>query len=140
MKTKLWSRLMGIAVLSFNVACSEGVPTAPSSSVMNDLQPNPESLTSTTYSVPVVTLMSDLTASPSQVTVRAGYPIKMVNNSGRYRTIHSYNCSEFNMMNLTNGGWLYTEVFWPAGKTCDYFAWDVNWSKKILEGQVTVGP
>jgi hypothetical protein len=97
-------------------------------------------MASTTSEEPVVTLMPDLTASPSQVTVRAGYEIIMVNNSGRYRTIRSYNCSEFNMMNVPDGGWQYSSVFRPAGKTCNYFAWDVNWSRKILEGQVTVVP
>lgn len=129
--------VLGVIVLLFGVACTELAPASPTISVSGTTVGR---ATSTTYESPVVTLEPDLTANPSQVSVSEGNTIKMVNNSGRYVTIHSYNCSEFNMMNLRNGGWLYTEPFTPSGKTCDYFAWDVNWSRKIFQGQVTVTP
>jgi hypothetical protein len=129
--------MMGLTAVLVNVACSEvRSPLTPSN------PPNTEISTATTASTtdaqPVVTLLSDLTASPSLVTVKAGYRVKMVNQSGRYARIHSYNCSEFNMMQLPNGGWLNTSEFTPAGKTCDYFKWDVNWSRQIFVGQVVV--
>jgi hypothetical protein len=28
--------------------------------------------------------------------------------------------------------------FDPAGKTCDYFVWDTNWSRKIFVGRIVV--
>jgi hypothetical protein len=85
-----------------------------------------------------VTLLPDLTVDSPRVAVSAGTRVKMVNKSGRYAKVHSYNCSEFSGVNLPNGGWINTWAFTPAGKTCDYFVWDVNYSRKLFEGQVVV--
>jgi hypothetical protein len=92
----------------------------------------------TTTSSPTVTLLPDLTVDSPRVAVSAGTRVKMVNKSGRYAKVHSYNCSEFSGVNLPNGGWINTWAFTPAGKTCDYFVWDVNYSRKLFEGQVVV--
>jgi hypothetical protein len=140
MTKKFWSAVMGVGLLMSSVGCSEIALTAPSNSTVTVLDSGLGSTASIADSYPVVTLLPDLTTDPSQVTVPAGYRVKMVNNSGRYAKMHSYNCSEFSMVNLPNGGWINTSVFNPAGKTCDYFAWDVNWSRKIFVGQVVVEP
>ena len=91
-----------------------------------------------TAGTPVVTLQSNLTVSPARVSVKAGYPVRMVNNSGRGVRVHSENCSEFSLMGLTPGASKNTIGFKPAGKTCDYFVWDTNWSRRIFVGQVVV--
>src|SRR5439155_13307256 len=87
---------------------------------------------------PVVTLQPDLTANPSWVTVAAGSRVKFVDNSGRSVAIHCYNCIELGQLSLNPGTSKNTQVFWHAGKTCDYFAWDTNWSRQIFQGHVTV--
>jgi len=96
----------------------------------------PSTVSST--ATPTITLRSDLTVDPAQVTVSAGQDVLMVNRSGRNATIRSSNCSEFNMMNVSRGGYQYSSIFNPPGKTCDYYAWDVNWSRKIFIGRVVV--
>ena len=45
---------------------------------------------------------------------------------------------EFQLMALPPGKSKNTIGFKPAGKTCDYFVWDVNWSRMIFVGQVVV--
>ncbi len=134
MTMKTWLSMIGVGMLTLTVGCARETPLAPEDAggAISDTR------LELTTSTPVVTLLPDLTASPSQVTVAAGYRVKMVNSSGRYAVVHSYNCTEFNMVNLPNGGWINTSVFTPAGKTCDYFVWDVNWSRKLFEGQVVV--
>jgi hypothetical protein len=135
MMMKSWLSMIGVGLLTLTIGCAHETPLAPDDvggGVSNTR------LELTTTSTPVVTLMPDLTASPSRVTVAAGYTVKMVNNSGRYAVVHSYNCSEFSGVNLPNGGWINTWEFSPAGKTCDYFVWDVNWSRKLFQGQVVV--
>jgi hypothetical protein len=50
-------------------------------------------------STPTITLLTDLTASPSPVTVQAGSTVLVTNQSGRYVLLQS-NCSEFSTMGL----------------------------------------
>jgi len=92
--------------------------------------------TSSTSEV-VVTLRSDGTASPSLVSVAAGYPILMVNNSSKYVLIQSSNCSQFSSMGLQPGVARHTMPFRPAGKTCTYFAYG-DYPQKIFQGQVSI--
>ena len=136
MTMKAMFSLVGAAVVSFSVGCARETPLAPSG-LSGDVA-MAETSELTTGSTPTVTLLPDLTVSPARVAVRAGYRIMMVNKSGRNASIRSSMCSEFNMMNLPNGGFLNSSVFRPAGKTCEYFAWDDNWSAKIFKGQVVV--
>ena len=89
---------------------------------------------------PVITMLADYTVSPSRVQVKRGYRAKVVNSSKRYVQIHSYNCSQFQMVDPDPGSWIRTGIFSTAGKVCDYFAWDTNWSRKIFVGQVEVIP
>jgi hypothetical protein len=136
MTTKSMVAVIGAGLVSFTLGCARETPLAPSASSSEVAMAETSELT--TSSTPTVTLLSDLTVSPPSVTVRAGYKVMMVNKSGRYAVIRSSNCSEFNMMNLPDGRFLNTSVFRPAGKTCDYYAWDDNWSGKIFTGQVVV--
>jgi hypothetical protein len=136
MTMKAMFSLVGAAVVSFSVGCARETPLAPSG--LSGVVGLAETSELTTGSTPTVTLLPDLTVSPARVAVRAGYRIMMVNKSGRNASIRSSMCSEFNMMNLPNGGFLNSSVFRPAGKTCDYSAWDDNWSAKIFKGQVVV--
>ena len=89
---------------------------------------------------PVITMLPDYTASPSYVQVKVGYRVKFVNNSGRYFQIHSNNCSQFTMVDPSPGSWVRSGVFRYAGKVCNFYAWDTNWSRKLFEGQVEVVP
>jgi hypothetical protein len=123
-------------MLTLNIGCARETPLSPSE--VNDAVSGTEASALTTTSTPVVTLLPDLTVDPARVTVMAGSTVKMVNKSGRYAKVHSYNCSEFSGVNLPNGGWIDTWEFSPAGKTCDYFVWDVNRTRKIFAGQVAV--
>jgi len=95
---------------------------------------------STVSTQPVITMLPDYTVSPARVVVKSGYRVKVVNNSGRYVQIHSYNCTQFQMVDPDPGDWVHSGIFRPAGKVCDYFAWDTNWSRKIFVGQVEVIP
>jgi hypothetical protein len=138
MTKKFGSLVIGMGLLMLTVGCSKGsTPIAPSNSTMNVLDSGSVSMASTTYSYTYVTLEPDLTANPASATVNAGYRVRMVNNSGRYVTIHS-NCYEFNGMRLLPGESRSTFPFSPAGKTCDYFAWALDWSAKYFEGRVLV--
>jgi hypothetical protein len=85
-------------------------------------------------------MLPDYTVSPSYVQVKAGSRVKVVNNSGRYFQIHSYNCSQFQMVDPYPGSYNYSGYFRTAGRVCDYFAWDTNWSRKLMEGKVEVVP
>jgi len=84
-----------------------------------------------------VYLQADGTASPAVVTVWARQTVLMVNNSSRHVSINSYNCTQFSSMGLEPGASRHTMPFYPAGKTCDYSAYD-GYPKKIFEGQVKV--
>jgi plastocyanin len=138
MTKKFWSAVMGVSLLMSSVGCSEGTtPFAPSKSAMNDFGPASGSTASTIDSYPVVTLKPDLTVDPAVVTVQAGDQVLMVNNSDRTVRIRSY-CQEFLIMYLGPGASKYTWSFGRTGETCDYFAWDANWSQKIFVGQVVV--
>jgi len=85
-------------------------------------------------------MLADYTVSPSYIQVKVGSRAKVVNNSGRRFQIHSYNCSQFQMVDPDPGTWIRTTIFRPAGKVCDYFAWDTDWSRKLFVGQVEVVP
>jgi len=95
---------------------------------------------STVSTEPVITMLSDYTVTPSRVAVTAGSRATVVNNSGRYVQFHSYNCSQFQMVDPDPGRYTQTGIFKTAGKVCDYFAWDTNWSRKIFVGKVEVVP
>jgi hypothetical protein len=136
MTMKSWLGVIGVGMLTLNIGCARETPLSPSE--VNDAVSGTQASELTTTSPAVVTLLPDLTVDPPQVTVREGYKVMVVNKSGRYAVIRSANCSEFNMMNLPSGRFLNSSVFRPAGKTCDYYAWDVNWSQKIFVGQVAV--
>jgi len=136
MTMKSMAMVAGAGMLALTIGCAREMPLAPSRVAAETSVSGPEALT--TGSTPTVTLLPDLTVDPGRVTVREGYKIKMVNKSGRYAVIQSSNCSEFNMLNVANGGFQYSSVFRPAGKTCDYYAWETDWSRKFFIGQVVV--
>jgi hypothetical protein len=141
MTSTAWSAAIGFAMMTMSVACSgTTTPVGPSNLRIMAVTEGSLSTALTTYLSPTITMQSDLTVSPSYVTVKAGYRITVVNNSARYAQFRSYNCSEFQMVNPTPGNWENTAIFSPAGKVCDYFAWDVNLSRKIFEGKVEVVP
>ena len=137
MKVAIWSRVVGFSALMLTIGCSGTAPFAPTQ-VATDLGGPAALATASTAGTPSVTLMPDLTANPSRVTVAAGSRVLFTNKSGRSTRLHSYNCSEFSLMARPNGYSKNTYPFSPAGKTCDYFAWDTNWSRKIFVGQVIV--
>ena len=139
MTMKLWSGLVGVAMLMMSFGCARETPLAPSeesAATLSSAEPS-VSATSVTTSVPVLTLQPNLTADPARVTVAAGGVVKFVNKSGRYTKVHSYNCTEFTMVSLPDGGWRNTQYFRSA-KTCDFFVWESDWSRKLFEGQVVV--
>ena len=133
---KWWSGLVGVGLLTLTVGCARETPLSPSQE-SSSVEPS-ESAANATTSATVVTLQPNLTADPARVTVAAGSVVKFVNKSGRYAKVHSYNCTEFSMVSLPDGGWRNTQVFKPAGKTCDFFVWETDWSRKLFEGQVVV--
>src|SRR5882762_9980926 len=91
-------RAIPVAVLLMNVGCAQNAPTAPASTSSAVLASDDgEALTSSSYAV---TLMPDLTASPSNLSVKSGYKVLFTNNSGRPVSLQSYNCSQFNYMDL----------------------------------------
>jgi len=140
MTMKSWSGLIGVGLLMMAFGCARETPLSPSvesDAMLSSAEPS-LSATSVTTSVPVVTLQPNLTADPARVTVAVGGVVKFVNKSGRYAKVHSYNCTEFTMVSLPDGGWRNTQVFKPAGKTCDFFVWETDWSRKLFEGQVVV--
>jgi hypothetical protein len=127
-------RAIALAVLLINVGCARSSPTAPASSSAAIASDEGVALTSSSYTV---TLWPDLTASPSSLSVVSGYQVLVANKSGRNVSLRSYNCSEFNYMALNSGYSKYTLPFRPAGKSCDYSAYDANY-QKIFVGRVTV--
>jgi plastocyanin len=143
-KCRTLTVVVGALALSISSACSDmSTPTHPSAVTVTTLAETADSHASTVSSVtssPTVTMLPDLTVTPSRVSVKTGYRVKFVNKSGRYAQIHSYNCSEFQMVNPASGGWVNTMTFRPAGKVCDFFAWERDWSAKIFVGQVEVVP
>lgn len=127
---------IGLTAMLAASGCGANPPTAPSSMAV---EISGADATAATTSYPVVTLQSDLTVSPASVTVNAGTPIRMVNNSSRGVRFHSGNCSEFSLMALSPGASKNTIGFKPAGKTCEYFVWeDSTRTRKIFAGQVVV--
>ena len=138
MTMQLWSGLVGVGMLMMSFGCARETPLSPSvesEAMLSSAEP--EAATNATTSVPVVTLQPNLTADPARVTVAAGGVVKFVNKSGRYTKVHSYNCTEFTMVSLPDGGWRNTQYFRSA-KTCDFFVWESDWSRKLFEGQVVV--
>jgi hypothetical protein len=134
MTKRFWSGVIGLGMLTWTVGCARENPVAPSNLNARVAGGPLSELTTTSY--PVVTLQPDLTANPSVVTVQAGKPVLMVNNSTRYVLVRSYNCDEFLILGLQPGVSRYSWPFQPAGKTCDYFVWD--YPRKIFVGQVVV--
>jgi hypothetical protein len=133
MTMKSWSGLLGVAMLVVSSGCAR-----------HAVSPSQESSTSSPRSRRPTRrrrrrgdAAGGPHADPASVTIAAGNG-QVLNKSGRYAKVHSYNCSEFSGVNLPNGGWVNTWAFKPAGKTCDFFVWDVNWSRKLFEGQVVV--
>src|SRR6185503_15934105 len=139
MTMKLWLGLVGVGMLTVSYGCARETPLAPSQESAVTLSSAEPSVltTSAITSVPVVTLQSNLTADPARVTVAVGGVVKFVNKSGRYAKVHSYNCTQFSMVSLPDGGWRNTQVF-SSPKTCDFFVWETDWSRKLFEGQVVV--
>jgi hypothetical protein len=133
---KSWFSVIGFATILMTVGCGKQAPNAPSEMAVE--VSSPEATMATTYATPLVTLGADLTASPAFLTVPVGGKVRMVNNTGRALRIFSYTCTEFSTIALSPGYSANTLPFRSTGKTCDYFAWDYNWSRKILVGQVVV--
>lgn len=135
MTTKYGFAAIGLAALLVNAGCAQSSPTAPASlGSAASVSEDGAALTSSSY---VVTLMPDLTASPSSLSVASGYKVLFVNQSGRSVVVHSYNCSEFTYMSVYAGERKNSLPFNPAGKTCDYFAYNASY-QKIFVGQVAV--
>ena len=131
---------IAFGVLIWTGACANNAPTAPSDSPGGRSEVSvtaPAATIGTTTTSAVVTLQPDLTADPASVTVSEWDAVLFVNNSGRFVTLHSY-CSEFSLLRISPGYSRRSGYFSPAGKTCDYFAWDANWSRQIFVGQVLV--
>ena len=137
----------GIGMALLTLACGGEMPLGPDqlnnertavvqAPMSSAPSPSAPTLTTASTSEVVVTLQPDLTASPAVVSVPAGNTILMVNNSSQYVLIRSYNCSQFSSIGLQPGASLHTMPFTPAGKTCDYFAWD--YPRKIFQGRVNV--
>jgi len=136
MTMKSWLGVIGVGMLVLSVGCTERAGIAPTELASNTAVGG--AATSTTYESPVVTLQPDLTADPATVSLEAGYTVLFVNNSAQTVKLHSYNCTETGNINLSPGYSRHTLPFNPAGKTCDYFAWDTGWSRKIFVGQIKV--
>ena len=127
---------IGFGVLLLSVGCTQQSLTAPTELVSNSTT---REATSSTSPYQVVTLQADLTAAPASVTVKAWDAVTFVNRSGRFVTIHSYNCNEFSVLRIPDGYSRNTNYFRPAGKKCDYFAWDDNdYSRQVFVGDVNV--
>jgi plastocyanin len=125
-----------------SIACSEmATPVSPSPiSIVDTSAEVPASSESPSETAPVITMLSDYTASPSYVKVKVGYRVTFVNHSGRYFQIHSSNCSQFTMVDPSPGSSVRSGIFKYAGKVCNFYAWDTNWSRKLFEGKVEVVP
>lgn len=140
MRRTAWTAAIGFAMMTA-VGCSgTTTPVGPSDLRVMGAGEGLPVTASTTYVPPTITMQPDLTVSPSYVTVKVGYRVKFVNNSTRYAQFRSYNCSEFQMVDPRPGNWVNTSTFNTAGKVCDFFAWDVNRTRKIFVGQVEVEP
>ena len=133
MTMKDFSLAIAFGGLLLTVGCTQRSVSTPTELVSNSTI---REAAASTYSYPVITLQQDLTASPALVTVSAGDPVLMVNNSSQYVRIRSSKCTEFQIVGLQPGDSSYTWPFSPGGKTCDYFVW--NWPNKVLQGQVVV--
>jgi hypothetical protein len=141
MKTtkNLWLGAFAAGVSMWASACANNAPTVPSDNPggRSEVSVTAPAATIGTTSA-VVTLQPDLTADQPSVTVPEWDAVRFVNNSGRWASIQSYNCTEFDLLEIPAGYSRRTTYFRPAGKTCDYFAWDDNWSRQIFVGQVVV--
>ncbi|PYR94141.1 MAG: hypothetical protein DMF84_06200 [Acidobacteria bacterium] len=134
MTKTFWLGVIAFGLLTWTVGCARDNPAAPSDLNLSAAQGPLSELTTTSY--PIVTLQPDLTADPPLVTVRAGDPVLMINNSAQFVRIRSSNCSEFSAVWLNPGASKHTWPFSPAGKKCDYFVW--NWPDRVFEGQIAV--
>lgn len=115
--------------------CARNSPTAPEQpAAAAAASDDGAALTSSAYTV---SLNPDRTASPATLAVASGYSVLFVNNSGVPVALHSYNCSQFTYMSLYPGYSKRTLPFSPAGKTCDYFAYDSNYQKMFV-GRIVV--
>jgi hypothetical protein len=137
MTMKLWSGIMGMALLIVSAGCSgTTTPIAPSSSQI-EIRSASGPMVAATSSELTVILQPDLTASPSTITVPFRSKLTFVNNSARYVKLRA-NCSEFITMGMQPGDSRQTMEFEPVGETCNYYTWDTNWSRKIFVGRVSV--
>jgi hypothetical protein len=132
---KMWFGAIGVGAFVSSLGCTQRAAMAPSDLATDATM---QGTAASTYQSPVVTLKSDLTADPATVSVTAGQTVLVVNNSARYVRMRSSNCTEFLSMGLQPGVSRHTMPFDPAGKTCDYFVWDTNWSRKIFVGRIVV--
>jgi hypothetical protein len=137
MTKKSWFGAVGVGLLTFTLGCSEGAPGAPTSLARSDFGDSTAVLAAT-IAPGSVTFQPDLTASPSSITVPADSKLLMINRSGRYVVLQSYKCSEFRSIALADGYAKHTLPFSPAGKTCDYFVWTDNRTRKIFAGEILV--
>jgi hypothetical protein len=129
--------VIGVGLLVLSVGCTERAGIAPTELASNTTVGGAE--TASADSEPTVTLRADLTADPASITVPAWDTVLFVNNSGRFVTIHSYNCSEFSLLRIPDTYSRRSDYFRPAGKKCNYFVWDDNnYSRQILVGEVIV--
>lgn len=124
---------IGFGALLLSVGCTQRSVTAPTEFVSNGTIGK---ATSSTYSYQVITLQPDLTASPALVTVNAGDPVMIVNNTSQYVRMRSPNCDEFSIVGLQPGASKYTWPFSTPGVTCDYYV--LNWPNTVLQGKVQV--
>jgi len=122
-----------VAVALATAACEQMTPTGPSASRPSLASDDSTSLVFSQG----VTLNADNTATPSSMSVPAGYKVTFSNQSGRMLLLHSTDCWEFNYMSFTVGMVKNTPPFSPGGKTCHYWANDSNY-QKIFVGQITV--
>jgi ABC-type Fe3+-hydroxamate transport system substrate-binding protein len=135
MKIGYGFRAVALAVTLVAGGCARNSPTAPEQPAATAVAPDDgAALTSSAYTV---ALNPDRTASPATLAVASGYSVLFVNNSGVPVALHSYNCSEFTYMSLYPGYSKRTLPFSPAGKTCDYFAYDSNYQKMFV-GRIIV--
>lgn len=136
MTKQCWFGAVGIGVLAFHLGCSHDVPTAPSRVVGSNFSVS--TVVASTIAPGSVTFQPDQTANPASITVPADSKLLMINRSGQYVRLHSSNCSEFRSIGLFNGESKHTLPFTPAGKTCNYFAFTDNRTRRIFQGEVVV--
>jgi len=135
MTMKSWLGVIGVGLLVLSVGCTERAGIAPTELASNATVGG--AATSSTSGEPTIIFWPDQTADPAVIWVQSGQSVLMVNNSSRYVSINSYNCTQFSSMGLQAGVSRHTMPFYPAGKRCDYFVWD-KYPKTIFNGTVFV--